>query len=137
MSEKVDLRYCILLAIKMSSVTQSFKAKHPLEERKKESARILLKYPDRIPIIVQKATGADIPDLDKIKYLCPMDLTMGQFLYVIRKRVKLPEDQAIFLFVNNQLVKAIDLLSHVYKTQADDDGFLYVTYQGEATFGGQ
>ena len=33
------------------------------------------KYADRIPVIVEKAAGGDIPDIDKKKYLVPTDLT--------------------------------------------------------------
>ena len=33
------------------------------------------KYQDRIPVIVEKAAGGDIPDIDKKKYLVPTDLT--------------------------------------------------------------
>ena len=33
------------------------------------------KYQDRIPVIVEKASGGDIPDIDKKKYLVPTDLT--------------------------------------------------------------
>eukprot|EP00494_Astrolonche_serrata_P022400 UN22657 len=34
------------------------------------------------------------------RFLVPADLTVGQFVYVIRKRIKLQPEQAIFLFVN-------------------------------------
>ena len=37
-----------------------------LEERKNESIRIKGKYPDRIPVIVEKSPGSNIPDIDKI-----------------------------------------------------------------------
>lgn len=33
----------------------------------------------------------------------PADLTVGQFVYVIRKRIKLPPEQAIFIFINDRL----------------------------------
>jgi GABA(A) receptor-associated protein len=33
----------------------------------------------------------------------PADLTVGQFIYVIRKRVKLDPDKAIFIFVNDTI----------------------------------
>ena len=44
------------------------------------------RYPDRIPVICEKDPRSDIPPVDKRKYLIPMDLTVGQFVYVIRKR---------------------------------------------------
>jgi len=113
----------------------SFKSQHTAEKRKAEADRIRLKYPDRIPVIAEKAEKTDIPDIDKKKYLVPSDLTMGQFVYVIRKRIKLPADQAIFLFVANSLPPAAALMAQVYAEHADSDGFLYVTYSGESTFG--
>ena len=39
-------------------------------------------------MIVEKAEKSDISDIDKQKYLVPADLTVGQFVYVIRKRIK-------------------------------------------------
>jgi len=114
-----------------------FKDQHPFDKRKAESARIRTKYPDRIPVIAEKSASSTIPDIDKKKYLVPSDLTMGQFVYVIRKRIKLAPDAAIFIFVNNTLPPAAELMSKIYKDQADEDGFLYVTYSGESTFGKQ
>ena len=35
------------------------------------------------------------------RYLVPADLTVGQFVYVIRKRIKLEPEKAIFIFVND------------------------------------
>ena len=33
----------------------------------------------------------------------PSDLTVGQFVYVIRKRIKLSPERAIFIFIDNKL----------------------------------
>ena len=84
-----------------------FKLEHPLDKRQAEAERIRDKYPDRIPVIVEKAPGSDISDIDKKKYLVPSDLTVGQFVYVIRKRIKLSPEKAIFVFVNNREERAI------------------------------
>lgn len=37
------------------------------------------------------------------RYLVPADLTVGQFVYVVRKRIKLSAEKAIFVFVKNSL----------------------------------
>eukprot|EP00286_Rhodomonas_abbreviata_P003859 CAMPEP_0181347776 /NCGR_PEP_ID=MMETSP1101-20121128/34057_1 /TAXON_ID=46948 /ORGANISM="Rhodomonas abbreviata, Strain Caron Lab Isolate" /LENGTH=111 /DNA_ID=CAMNT_0023460009 /DNA_START=422 /DNA_END=757 /DNA_ORIENTATION=+ len=105
------------------------------ERRKAEAQRMREKYPDRIPVIVEKATGSDIPDIDKKKYLVPTDLTVGQFVHVIRKRIKLTPEKAIFIFVNNVLPPTAALMSTIYDEQKDEDGFLYITYNGESVFG--
>jgi len=119
----------------MSVAAQKFKDQHTFEKRAAESNRIRSKYPDRIPVIAERASSSSIPDIDKKKYLVPADLTMGQFVYVIRKRIKLAPDAAIFVFVNGALPPAGEMMSAVYKAHADKDGFLYVTYSGESTFG--
>ncbi|KAF7810088.1 autophagy-related protein 8f [Senna tora] len=112
-----------------------FKQEHDLEKRRAEAARIRDKYPDRIPVIVEKAERSDIPSIDKKKYLVPADLTVGQFVYVIRKRIKLSAEKAIFIFVDNVLPPTGAIMSAIYEEKKDEDGFLYVTYSGENTFG--
>ncbi|KAF9600527.1 hypothetical protein IFM89_009976 [Coptis chinensis] len=114
-----------------------FKQEHDLEKRRAEAARIREKYPDRIPVIVEKAERSDIPNIDKKKYLVPADLTVGQFVYVIRKRIKLSAEKAIFIFVDNVLPATGAIMSAIYDEKKDEDGFLYVTYSGENTFGVQ
>ena len=113
----------------------SFKKKFSEEKRTEEAVRIKKKYPDRIPVIVEKAEGSQIQDLDKKKYLVPLDLTVGQFIYVIRKRIKLEPDQAIYLFVNDILPPTSMLMSHIYKEHSEVCGFLFCTYDSESTFG--
>ncbi|KAH9788411.1 Autophagy-related protein 8f [Citrus sinensis] len=137
----------------------NFKIEHEFEKRRAEAERIREKYPDRIPVIVEKAERSDIPTIDKKKYLVPADLTVGQFVYVIRKRIKLSAEKAIFIFVDNvlpptgiasngymlfhsllsQYLKyfyfAGAIMSTIYDEKKDEDGFLYVTYSGENTFG--
>jgi GABA(A) receptor-associated protein len=70
-------------------VRSKFKDEHPFDKRKAEASRIREKYPDRIPCIVEKAEKSDMTSIDKKKFLVPHDLTVGQFVYVIRKRIKL------------------------------------------------
>ena len=117
----------------MSSST-SFKNLYSADERIGESSRILLKYPDRVPIILEKS-GKEVPDIDKKKYLVPADLTVGQFCYVVRKRLKVNSEKAIFLFVNGKIPPTASLISIIYSENKDNDGFLYIKYAGENTFG--
>jgi GABA(A) receptor-associated protein len=71
---------------------------------------------------------SDIAAIDKKKYLVPSDLTVGQFCYVIRKRIKLTPEKAIFIFVNEVLPPTAALMSSIYEEHKDEDGFLYITY---------
>ncbi|KAK4858780.1 hypothetical protein QYF36_021864 [Acer negundo] len=122
-------------SVSLAMAKSSFKLEQPLERRQAESARIREKYADRIPVIVEKAERSDVPDIDKNKYLVPADLNVGQFVYVVRKRIKLSAEKAIFIFVNNTLPPSAALMSSIYEENKDEDGFLYMTYSGENTFG--
>lgn len=115
---------------------RSFKEEYSIDDRTKEANRIRSKYPDRIPVIVELAAGShDMPCIDKKKYLVPADLSMGQFIFVIRKRIKLPPEKGLFLFVNGTIPQTSVLMATLYDVNRDKDGFLYVTYNGENTFG--
>ena len=116
-------------------MTYAYKQDHPFEKRAAEAARIREKYPDRIPVICEKEPRSDIAPVDKRKYLIPIDLTVGQFVYVIRKRISIPPEKAIFIFVNNTLPPTAALMSTVYEQHKDEDGFMYMMYSGENTFG--
>lgn len=112
---------------------------YPFQQRYAESARVLAKYQGRVPVIVEKTENSTVPSLNKMKYLVPFDLTVGQFMFVIHKQMKnsvnhSPE-QAIFLFVNGKIPATSANFGHIYDTNKDKDGFLYITYSGENTFG--
>ena len=59
----------------------------------------------------------------------PADLTVGQFVYVIRKRIKLSPEKAIFIFVDEVLPPTAAIMSSIYEEHKDEDGFLYITYE--------
>jgi|TARA_B100001758_G_scaffold246892_1_gene263124 GABA(A) receptor-associated protein len=113
---------------------KSFKDKIPFAQRKAEAIKIREKYPDRIPVICERFNN-NIKDLDKRKYLVPSDLTMAGFMFVIRRRLALPPDQSIFMFCNEAMVPTASLMGAIYEERKDEDGFLYVVYGGESTFG--
>tara|TARA_B100000900_G_C20600208_1_gene725194 strand:- start:569 stop:919 length:351 start_codon:yes stop_codon:yes gene_type:complete len=112
-----------------------FKKKHNFDKRLNESKLITEKYPDKVPIIVERLKNSDIPDIDKKKYLVPKDLTTGQFIYVIRRRIKLEKEKAIFVFIKDILPPTSATIEQLYEDNKDDDGFLYIVYSGENAFG--
>eukprot|EP00770_Monocercomonoides_exilis_P013186 MONOS_13133.1-p1 / transcript=MONOS_13133.1 / gene=MONOS_13133 / organism=Monocercomonoides_exilis_PA203 / gene_product=Autophagy-related protein 8 C (Atg8C) / transcript_product=Autophagy-related protein 8 C (Atg8C) / location=Mono_scaffold00781:27119-27475(-) / protein_length=80 / sequence_SO=supercontig / SO=protein_coding / is_pseudo=false len=73
------------------------------------------------------------------KFLVQESITVGEFLTIIRKNIKLNASESIFLFVDNTIPSTGSPLSVVYEDYKSkhpkDDGFLYLTYAGEATFG--
>jgi GABA(A) receptor-associated protein len=113
-----------------------FKKQHSLEKRKEESKRIKEKYDQRIPLIVLKDKNSKLPDIDRFKFLAPHDITLGQFMYVVRKRIKLETQETLYFFVNeNVLVNSSQTMNSIYDSHQDEDGFLYLTYCSENVFG--
>ena len=112
-----------------------FKDDNLFEKRKNESQTIIAKYPGRIPVIVEKYKDCELPNIDKIKYLVPKDMTIGQFMFIIRKRIKLESNQSLFITINSVLVSSNATISEIYGSNKDEDGFLYVIYTSENTFG--
>jgi GABA(A) receptor-associated protein len=112
-----------------------FKNKFTEKYRITECERIKNKYPNRIPIIVCKDKNCKLVNIDKQKFLVPKDMNMGQFIYIIRKRISLESSEALFVLVNHHLIPGNNVLDEVYEKHKDKDGFLYVSYTSENTFG--
>jgi len=114
-----------------------FKEQYTFSDRLSESKRIIQKFPDRIPVVLEKSKQDNLQEykLDKKKFLVPADMTLGQFSYTIRKRMTLPPEKAVFIFINDKLVTCSSTIGTIYNQDSDDDGFLYMLLQGENTFG--
>lgn len=102
-----------------------------------EFEKIKVQYPGRIPVFVTKASGikSDIPDLPKNKFLVQSDLTVGNFLYIIRRQIKLPAEKALFIFCNNTLPMTSMTIGQLYNLHKSSDQALHLIYTSESTFG--
>merc|ERR1712130_739237 len=107
----------------------------PLREEEGRGEKIRRKYPDRVPVIVEKSPKARIGDLDKKKYLVPSDLTVGQFYFLIRKRISLRPEDALFFFVNNVIPPTSATMGSLYQEHHEEDFFLYIAYSDESVYG--
>lgn len=65
-------------------------------------------------VIVEKASTARIRDLDKNKYLLPTELTVGQFYFLIRNRINLRAEEALFFLVNNVIPSSSATMGSLY-----------------------
>jgi hypothetical protein len=93
--------------------------------------RIHREYPDRCAVIVERAPNSRISELPSKKYLVPNDLTVriffwfdwnffilflkvGQFYFLIRKRIQLRPEDALFFFVNNVIIYFVFQISNLF-----------------------
>jgi len=118
-------------------MVKSFESELTFEKRLEESKRINTKFPNLIPVICERLhSSRNVPELDRRKFLVPPHLTMGQFVYVVRRRIELEPSQAIFMYLSGStMVPTSHQMSQVFDTHRKKDGFLYITYSGENTFG--
>ena len=118
---------------------KSFRERFDFDNRKVEAERIISKYPTRIPVIVEKSPACEVHQhLDRSKFLVPGDLKVSEFYMVIRKRMReLPPHEALFFFVgdDNMMAKPSSTMSAIYQEMKSEDGFLYMSFNGESTFG--
>lgn len=117
---------------------KSYKQAKSFEYRKKESSSMHKKYKNKLCVIVEKSESCseDTPDIDKRKYLVPNDLTLGNFLQIIRKRLNMAPSESLILFIDkSHLYPVHEIMGNIYNEHVDNDGFLYISYTKENTFG--
>jgi len=126
-----------------------------LEERIVYSKKLLSKYSDRIPIVIEKS---EFVELQNYKYLLPRNLLVSEFMCIIKTKMNkaLDEKKAIFTFVksnafgiashspkenacksdkNYNLVPMNQTIQEIYNIHKNEDGFLYIKFGIENTFG--
>ena len=133
-SYNITIYYMSSLSIRHLS---RFKQDYIFESRTKESSGLLKKYPERVPVIIERSKNSiHLTIIDKNKFLVPKELTMSQLLWVIRKRMNITSTQAVyFLSESGTLFPGTEEISSVYENNKDPDGFLYLKYANENTFG--
>ncbi|KAL9239784.1 hypothetical protein vseg_014073 [Gypsophila vaccaria] len=119
----------------MGKKAKSFKEELSLDQRLRESTDMLAKFPDRIPVIAEKYSTSHLPDIDKKKFLAPRDMSVGAFIHILSNRLQLPPGKALFIFVKDTLPQTSTLMESVYNSYKDEDGFVYMCYSTENTFG--
>ena len=90
----------------------NYKSKNEFDFRINESKKILNKYPDKIPLIVEKSENCKY-DIDKNKYLVPKDIQMQQLIFIIRKRIKIKDSETIFIYINNVLPPSSSCIKNI------------------------
>jgi GABA(A) receptor-associated protein len=120
----------------VTSTAPASSAHNDYIERLKKSQHILEKYPDRVPLIIKPSpSDREVYPIDKSKYITPRDLPLIQLQQIIRKRIKFPAEKALFMFINNKIYPITSVIGQLYDTHKNEDGFLYITYCQESTFG--
>lgn len=118
---------------------QLFREKHSFEKIKNETDSIKRKHPTRVPILISIYQN-DTTLFNLItnhKYMIPKDMTFTEFIQIIRHRIKLDQNEALFAILTEQNImpKMTSLVGDLYEKYKSDDGYLIITLTKENTFG--
>mgnify|MGYP003644169256 CR=1 FL=1 len=72
--------------------------------------------------------------IDKMKYLVPNNFTIGQFVYVIRKRLTMLPEEAIFCVIKMKDCSVIPRHSD-YISKYNENDYVIIYFRKEDTFG--
>lgn len=121
----------------MTNSPKSYKEKKTFAQRVKDIQKVHAKYPGKIPVIVERfKKEKQLPLLSRTKFLIPDHLTVGYIIMQIRRMLQLNPTQAVFLLVNQRSMASQTMtMSQLYNQEKDPDGFLYIVYASQETFG--
>ena len=80
-------------------------------------------------------TGDSADNIPGVPSVGPKTAIKWLHLYSNIAGIKLNAEHAMFLFINGLLVSNSETVGHIYHQHKDEDGFLYITYTSENTFG--
>lgn len=143
-------------------LVQDLVARHSFIGRRNSDSNMLLtaKYPKKIPVSVPRvfckysprnmilkiinlqiileraATEKNLIDLERRRFLVPEDLTLIHFQAIIRRRLKLAPEKALFFLINGQSIVSLSKeVVEIYNEYKAADSFLHIFYASEDCFG--
>jgi len=127
-----------------NNMDYEFKINRSFEERVKNSSKLKKRHPGYVPIVIEKYGDRKMlrNESDEIKLMISLKDNLSNVITHLRnmllKNGILSGDpkKAITLFINGTTLVPVNLcLLEIHDKYKDDDGFIYMNYCEEATFG--
>ena len=84
-------------------ITHQYQRKFSLKHRMSECKKIREKYPDKVPVVLKRSKDSkNMKNIGVVKYLVQDHITVSQFMYIIRKKIKIDSTEALYLYANEQ-----------------------------------
>ena len=113
------------------SQTFKYKKENSLEERKKIFLELSKNNPDKIPVVIENSKG------NALRRLLPMNFTISQVLFLLRKKFDLTPEVSYFLLADGKKYVGGEItIGEVYAKYKDlEDGFLYFLLEETKMYG--
>ncbi len=101
------------------------------EDRKKKSSVLLTKYPDKIPVILEKSKKDKyLPKNNKTKLLIAHNMTVSNILTLLKNNTNINSTTSIYIMVSdkNIMLSGSQSIVEIYNNYKNTDGFLYLEY---------
>ena len=97
-----------------------------------KSQKLRAAHPDKVPVIVKNNKTKET-----MKFLVQQDISLSQFLFILRKKIELSQEEGLYIYVNDHaLIDMLFPMREIYDLHKNEkDGLLYLTMAGENVFG--
>jgi hypothetical protein len=132
---------CTMIAMTDSSAFPRYIDKFPFHQRLKYYDNLKNQYPDRFPVVIEKAPGSRLKFENSClkKFLVPHKTTLGSFIVIIRNAINIPVHESFWLipaFDHSFILSPHNqFMSYFYNRYVSQDGFLYLHLREQNAFG--
>jgi hypothetical protein len=93
------------------------------------------KYPDKVPILLIPLRQNS--KLAYLRLLVPKDLSFSHFIASVRRRLSMTSETGLYFYIGSDktITTVNTLISHIDLRYTSKDGFVYVYYDLETSFG--
>ena len=108
-----------------------------VQKRKQQCNILLIKEPDKVPVIIEKDPSCKLEPMKSTKHLIMKKFTVNKLLLMIKNILKLDEGEALFLAAKGKYnIMGEQTMGEVYtKFKDKEDNFLYIAYSSELVYG--
>uniref|UniRef100_A0A1A9WER2 Uncharacterized protein n=1 Tax=Glossina brevipalpis TaxID=37001 RepID=A0A1A9WER2_9MUSC len=106
-----------------------YKEKCASAKRLAQAEKMRRMFPNRIPVIMEKAPRARLINLNKKKYLIPSLLTVRQCYILIRRNMKLSPKVPLFFFIDGMIPPKKATMGFLYQEHREHDKLFAIPYK--------
>ncbi len=113
-------------------------------QNKNKIETLLKKYPNRVPIVITSRSinlKEKENNTNNTNFIVPSNITIAEFLIILRKRIKIYNEEAIFMFVIDNITKkdimvpSSSTIDSLYSQYKDENLILNLYVEKESVFG--